>query len=193
MAIDPKDLEKRLPQTRLSRRLDAWISRIGDGISWLWLVLLATIVTNVVMRYVFGEGRIEFEELQWHFYAIGFLAALSYGVVRDEHVRVDFVRARISARMQAWVELYGILLLLLPFIALVLFYAVPFVAYSWETGEVSPAPGGLAYRWFIKGALFVGFALLGLSAWSRLCRVSSFLFGSPAAVEAVDSDGDGAA
>ena len=25
------------------------------------------------MRYLFGEGRVEFEEIQWHLYAIGFL------------------------------------------------------------------------------------------------------------------------
>ena len=67
-------------------------------------------------------------------------------------------------------------------IALVLYYAVPFIAYSWQTGEVSAAPGGLAFRWLIKGALFLGFGLLALAGWSRLCRVASFLFDAPAAV-----------
>lgn len=175
----PRTLEAALPHTRLSRRLDGWLTRIGAAVSWLWLALLVTIVANVVLRYAFGEGRIEFEELQWHLYATGFLVALSYGVVGDDHVRVDFIRNRIGLRMQAWVELYGILLLLLPFLLLVLIYSVPFVAYSWQTGEVSPAPGGLPYRWFIKAMLFVGFALLLLAAWSRLCRVASFLFGAP--------------
>ncbi len=182
MSSGRRALEAHLPHTRLSRRLDGWVTRIGDATSWLWIALLVTIVTNVVMRYVFGEGRIEFEELQWHLYAIGFLGALSYGVVSDDHVRVDFARARMTVRVQAWVELYGILLLLLPFVALVLYYAIAFVSYSWQTGEVSQAPGGLAFRWFIKGALFVGFALLGLSAWARLCRVWSFLFGTPRAL-----------
>ncbi len=182
MSVGRRALEAQLPHTRLSRRLDAWVTRIGDAASWLWLVLLATIVINVVMRYVFGEGRIEFEELQWHLYAIGLLTALSYGVVGDDHVRVDFARNRMSARLQAWVELYGILLLLLPFVALVLYYAVPFIAYSWNTGEVSQAPGGLPFRWFIKGMLFAGFALLGLAAFARLCRVWSFLFGTPPAL-----------
>lgn len=152
----------------------------------MWLVLLATIVTNVVMRYVFGEGRIEFEELQWHLYAVGFLVALADAFESDDHVRVDFLRARVGLRMQAWIELYGILLLLLPFLALVLVYSVPFVGYSWRTGEVSPAPGGLPFRWLVKGCLFVGFGLLLLAAWSRLCRVASFLFGSPPAAPAGD-------
>jgi len=179
MSETKSDLQNALPHTRLSRRIDALVRGIGDTLCWVWLVLLATIVINVVMRYVFGEGRIEFEELQWHLYAVGFLAALGYGVESDDHVRVDFLRARLTVRMQAWIELYGILLLLLPFIALVLFYAVPFVQYSWHFAEVSPAPGGLPYRWLIKGCLFVAFVLLAAAAWSRLCRVASLLFGSP--------------
>lgn len=184
MALEiPPDLHRALPHTRLSLRLDAVIRRVGDAVSWVWLVLLATIVANVVMRYAFGEGRIEFEELQWHLYAVGFLAGVSYAVESDDHVRVDFVRARLSLRMQAWVELYGILLLLLPFISLVVYFSIPFIAYSWQTAEVSAAPGGLPFRWLIKGMLLAGFGLLGIAAWSRLLRVSSFLFDAPVPVD----------
>ena len=168
-----------LPETRLSHRLDALVRRTGDAAAWLWLVLLAVVVLNVLLRYAFGEGRIEFEEIQWHLYALGFLVALSYAVESDDHIRVDFLRGRFSPRVQAWVELYGILLLLLPFTALVLVYALPFAASSWTQGEVSPAPGGLPYRFVIKSALSLGFVLLAIAACSRLLRVSSFLFGFP--------------
>ena len=169
-----------LPHTPLSRRLDAVVRRVGDLASWLWIVLLAVVVLNVVLRYLFGEGRIEFEEIQWHLYATGFLIALGYAVESDDHVRVDFLRERFSRRLQAWIELYGIVLLLLPFVALLLLYSVPFIASSWAQSEVSAAPGGLPFRWAIKAVLFGGFALLGLAAIARLLRVMSFLFGFPA-------------
>lgn len=167
-----------LPETPISRRLDGLVRRVGDAVSWLWLVLLAIVVLNVVLRYAFGEGRIEFEEIQWHLYATGFLAALAYAVESDDHIRVDFLRDGMSPRLRAWVELYGILLLLLPFVALVLVYSLPFIAHSFAQGEVSAAPGGLPFRWAIKASLFAGFALLGLAAVSRLLRVAAFLFGS---------------
>lgn len=173
----------RLPHTALSRRLDSIVLRIGDAVSWLWLVLLLTIVTNVVMRYLFDEGRIEFEELQWHLYSIGFLVGLSYCVASDDHVRVDFVYERLRPRLRAWVELYGILLLLLPFVMLVVVYSVPFVAYSFRSSEVSVSPGGLPFRWAIKSVLLLAFGLLGMAAGSRLLRVTSFLFGTPRAVD----------
>lgn len=166
------------PHTRFSQWLDHWLDRIGRVTSWLWLLLLGTIVINVLMRYVLGEGRIEFEELQWHFYAVGFLLGLSYANVHDAHIRVDIVRVKLPLIVQAWIELYGILLLLVPFVVLVLIYTVPFVQYSFATSEISEAPGGLPFRWLIKSSLMVGFALLLLSALARLSRVGKYLFGS---------------
>ncbi len=85
-----------LPATRLSRALDALIEGIGKAVSWLWVVLIAIIVVNVVMRYAFGLGLIVFEELQWHIYAVGFMIGLSFGVVGDRHVRIDALADRFS-------------------------------------------------------------------------------------------------
>lgn len=170
-----------LPHTAFSQRVDPWLMRIGQWISWLWLVLLIVIVVNVVLRYAFGEGRIEFEEIQWHLYSTGFLLGLAYACQADTHIRVDVLHERFPPRLQAWVELYGILLLMLPFIILVLVYSVPFVAASYRLGEESQAPGGLPYRWIIKAVLPLGFTLLLIAALSRLTRVWALLFRTPEA------------
>lgn len=175
----PERNHARLPETHLSRALDHFILRVGRIASWLWLLLMAVILLNVVLRYSFGEGRIELEELQWHIYALGFLMALSLGVVTDDHIRVDLLHERFSLRQQAWIELYGGLLLMLPFLALILIYAIPFVLHSFAAGEVSQAPGGLPYRWLIKAALPVGFAFLTLAVLARLTRATAALFGHP--------------
>jgi len=167
-----------LPETVLSRRIDPLLAAIGHGVSWLWLVLLIVIVGNVFMRYVFGEGRIELEEIQWHIYSVGFLLGLSYAFQADSHIRVDVVSERLPVRVRAWLELYGIILGLLPFVFLILWFSVPFVKLSWSLSEVSQAPGGLPYRWLIKGFLPLGFGLLLLAALSRLSRVWQFLFGA---------------
>ena len=96
-----------LPETRLSRAIDAWLDRLGRWTSWLWLALLGVIVLNVVLRYAFGEGRIEFEEIQWHLYSTGFLLGLSYAYQADAHIRVDVLHERLSPALKAWIELYG--------------------------------------------------------------------------------------
>ncbi|MDC0068722.1 TRAP transporter small permease subunit [Gammaproteobacteria bacterium] len=169
-----------LPSTAISRRIDPLITWVGESISWIWLLLLFTIVFNVVMRYAFGEGRIELEEIQWHLYSTGFLLGIGYTFQVDGHVRVDVVHERLSPRAQGWLELYGILLCVLPFTALILIFSAPFIASSYALSEVSVSPGGLPFRWLIKSMLFIGFALLLLAIVSRFSRVWSFLFLSPA-------------
>jgi TRAP-type mannitol/chloroaromatic compound transport system permease small subunit len=165
-----------LPETALSRLVDPLLMRIGQWTSWLWVALLAIIVINVVLRYAFGEGRIEFEEIQWHLYSTGFLLSLGYALLADSHIRVDVLHERFSPTLQAWFEFYGILLFLIPFILLILIFAIPFVAASYQLSEISNAPAGLPYRWAIKAMLPFGFFLLLLAACSRLSRVWRFLF-----------------
>ena len=178
---DPKALYAggELPHTAISWGLDLFVRKVGDYVSWLWAILVLIIVTNVVLRYVFGEGRVELEELQWHLYSFGFLVGLSYCMVADGHVRVDIFQTRFRLRTKAWVELLGILIFLAPFIALVLIYGVPFVIQAVEVMEGSDAPGGLPYRFIVKSALVIGFFLLAIAAFSRLTRATALLFGYP--------------
>ncbi|CUB05318.1 TRAP transporter small permease subunit [Marinomonas fungiae] len=166
-----------LPNTWLSNRIDPFLRTVGNAASWIWVVLMGIIIINVFMRYALGEGRIEFEEMQWHLYAAGWLFGLSYCFSYDEHVRVDLIYDRMSLRAQAWVEFLGILFLLGPFVAVVMWYAIPFINYSWQMSEISTAPGGLPYRWAIKAMLLVGFMLLALAVISRFSKVVSLLFG----------------
>ena len=168
-----------LPQTPFSKRIDPVLVAIGNGISWIWVLLLAVIVCNVVLRYAFGEGRVEFEEIQWHLYSVGFMLGLGYALQADAHMRVDVLHERLRPRTQAWIELYGSILFVLPFVALMLIYGARFVADSFLTNEVSSSPGGLPYRWAIKAVLVLGFALLGVASFSRITRLWKFLFLSP--------------
>lgn len=165
-----------LPHTSFSRWVDRTVTHIGRWTSYLWLVLLIVIVTNVLMRYAFDQGRIEFEELQWHLYSAGFLLGLSYAQQANAHVRVDLLYERLTLRHQAWIELYGILLLLLPFIILIIVYSVPFVTASYAIDERSQAPGGLGYHWLAKSLLPLGFSLLLLTTLARLSRIWVCLF-----------------
>ena len=170
--------QNQLPQTKFSQRIEAGLESVGRGLSWVWLLLLGVIVLNVTLRYAFASGRIEFEETQWHLYAVGFLGALAYCVKNDSHIRVDVLSERFSPRMRAWIDLYGILLLGLPFCALILYFSVPFVVDSYSSGEISASPGGLPGRFLIKSALPVGFLMLALAFLARLMRVGRLLFGS---------------
>lgn len=172
---------KQLPHTALSLGFDRAVRAIGSAVSWIWMVLLLVVVGNVVMRYVFGQGRIEFEEIQWHLYSVGFLIGLSYALEADDHVRIDLLYERFGLKTKAWVEFLGILIFLIPFIVVVIVYAIPFLTYSIRINEVSEAPGGLPARWAIKSVLLIGFILLAVATLSRLSRCTAYLFGAPSA------------
>jgi TRAP-type mannitol/chloroaromatic compound transport system permease small subunit len=169
----------KLPTTGISQGLDWVVSGIGKCASWLWVVVTGVIIWAVVGRYVFGQGSVFLEEVQWHLAGIGWLLGLGYTLVVDDHVRVDVIHERLSLKTQSWIELFGLMFLLLPFLGLAIYEMVPYAISSWEVGETSQAPAGLPYRWVLKGVLGVAFVLIVIAAISRLFKVTALLFGFP--------------
>lgn len=181
-----------LPQTSLSRRIDAAITGIGKTAAWLWLATVGVIIYAVVGRYAFGQGSVTLEEWTWHLAAAGWLLGLAYTLVVDDHVRVDVLHERMSLRMQAWVELFGLVFLLLPFLAICVWEMTPYAYSSFLQGERSQAPAGLANRWILKAVMTLGIGLLFVAALSRLARVTALLFGFPRPIAVKTSEGNAA-
>lgn len=168
-----------LPTTTVSRIVDRILVAIGSWSSWLWLAVMGVILTSVISRYVFESGSIAMEELGWHISSFVWLLGMAYTLVYDQHVRVDVFHERFSQRTQAWVELLGIVFLLLPFVAVVVYYSYTYFYGSFRLAETSQAPSGLPYRWFLKFVMMASIALLGLGALSRLLKCTALLFGFP--------------
>ena len=168
-----------LPATAFSLAIDRIVRWLGEKASWLWLVLVLVIVVQVAQRYVFGRDSIALEELQWHIYGVAFLLGLGFCLQVDRHVRIDVLAEQWSLRTKAWIELIGLVVFLLPFVIAVTYEATKLVHTSWQFGEISPAPGGLPYRWIIKAFIPLGFFVLGIAGLSRLSRCTAYLFGFP--------------
>lgn len=150
--------------------IDRFILHLGRAAAWLNLLLVAVILLQVVLRYVFHNGQVALEELMWHLYATAFMLGLSYALVTDQHVRVDLLHERLSVRARAWVEVLGIVFLLLPFAWVVFDHSLDWLAASYRVNESSENPTGLPYRWLIKSLVPASFGLLLLAAISRLWR-----------------------
>ncbi len=154
----------------------ALIEKISEGIGrlsgWLVLVLVLLICYDVAMRYLFQEGSVALQELEWHIFALIFLLGGAYTLKHDEHVRVDvfYQSGWMSARRRAWVDLLGCLFMLLPFCWLMIYSSIPFVSQSFGWGEGSPDPGGLPFRWLLKAMIPFGFALLALQGVAMMVR-----------------------
>ena len=169
------------PRTWLSDMIETALGSLSYVLNAIWFALVMIIVVNVTMRYALGINYVWVEEVQWHIYAVGFMFGIGYAVMHDAHVRVDVLAANFRPTTRAWVEAFSIIFIILPMCWLIISYGIPFVEASYNRGERSSAPGGLANRWMIKSVIVLAFAYIGLAAFARLLRVSCFLFNFPRA------------
>lgn len=167
------------PRTWLSDMIETALGSLSYVLNAIWFALVMIIVVNVTMRYALGINYVWVEEVQWHIYAVGFMFGIGYAVMHDAHVRVDVLAANFRPTTRAWVEAFSIIFIILPMCWLIISYGIPFVEASYNRGERSSAPGGLANRWMIKSVIVLAFAYIGLAAFARLLRVSCFLFNFP--------------
>lgn len=144
----------------LADKLDSVSEITGRWVSWLVLVLTLLVCWDVLARYFFHRGSIALQELEWHLFAIIFLLGAAYTLKHDSHVRVEILYNRLSKRGQLIADMVGIVLLLLPFSALVIWASLGFIETSFSLNESSPDPGGLPFRWLLKSVIPAGFVLL---------------------------------
>ncbi|MCK5097491.1 MAG: TRAP transporter small permease subunit, partial [Desulfobacteraceae bacterium] len=147
------------------------VERIGHIAMWSNGLLVFIIILQVILRYVFNNGLIALEELEWHLYAVGIMTGASYAMVKDVHIRVDLVHSRLSNKTQTIFEIFGILFLLLPFLCVIFHHSLDFVYEAWRLSERSPSPMGLPYRWVVKGLIPFGFGLMILVAMSKITKL----------------------
>jgi len=164
---------KKMP---LADGIDSFIQKIGHTIVWVYLLLIITIILQVVLRKGFSSGLIVLEELQWHLYACGVMFGLSYAQTTNSHIRVDILYGRFSATTKSVIDILGILLLMLPFVAVIFIHSLDFVYDAWRIGESSESPSGLSYRWLVKAIIPLSMGLLALSMFSKLIREINFLY-----------------
>lgn len=154
----------------LSRLVDSVNDRVGRAVRLLTLLLVLVTTLDVLMRYLLHTSFVFVQEAEWHVFAVLFLMAAGYAHLRKDHVRVDIVYARQSARTRAITDLIGGLLFLFPTCFLVIYSSIPFIVASIGVLEGSPDPGGLPGRFVLKAAIPVGFLLLALQGISELIK-----------------------
>jgi TRAP-type mannitol/chloroaromatic compound transport system permease small subunit len=148
------------------------------GRAVLWLVGAATLISaiNALVRYGLGRSSNAWLEIQWYLFGAIILLAAGYTLKHNGHVRIDVLYGRFSARTQAWIDLLGALLFLLPLCGLMVWLAWPGFVDSFQSGETSPDAGGLI-RWPVRLLIPLGFALLALQGVAEVIKRIAFLRG----------------
>ncbi len=164
------------PLLTFAHFIDRLNLRIGRAVSWLILATVLISAGNAIMRKAFHMSSNAFLEIQWGLFSAVFLLAAAYTLLKNEHVRIDIFSSRRSPRAQAWIDLIGGLLFLLPLCGIVLYHAWPFFLTSFAAQEWSNNPGGLIL-WPAKLMIPAGFTLLLLQGFAEIIKRIGFLLG----------------
>ena len=99
-------------------KLSAVIDWITDHIGryTIWLLLAATVISagNAVSRYGFSLSSNAMLEVQWYLYSAVFILCAGYTLLKNQHVRIDLVSNRMSAKGRNWVDAIGLVVFLIP-------------------------------------------------------------------------------
>jgi len=160
----------------IARAIDRVNELIGRWVSWLILLAVLVSAGNAVIRKTFNVSSNAWLELQWYLFGAAFLLAAAYTLKQNEHIRIDVIYGLFSRRAQHWIDLFGHVFFLMPFVLLMITYFVPYVGLSFRTGEVSASAGGLVI-WPAKSLLLIGFSLLGLQGISEIIKKVAIMNG----------------
>ncbi len=172
------------------RSIDRLNDAIGRSVAWLTLAMVLIAFTVVVLRYVYAIGWVWMQESYVWLHGIVFMLGAGYALLHGGHVRVDIFYRPNSARYRAWVDLAGVVLLLLPVVVMVMAMSWDYVLASWARLEESREAGGLPALYLLKTVIWAFCILVGMQGLSLAARSVLVLSGEEG-FAAGDNEGGG--
>lgn len=161
-------------------KISALIDKISEwlGKFAMWLILAAVIISagNAILRKAFNIGSNAWLEVQWYLFAGVFMLGVGYVMLKNGHVRIDFISGKLSRRTNAIIDSAGIVVFTIPLAIIMVYLGWPLFERAWNTGEMSENAGGLI-RWPVLALLPLGFTVLAAQAFSELVKRVAFLRG----------------
>jgi TRAP-type mannitol/chloroaromatic compound transport system permease small subunit len=154
----------------LSTGIDRFNQFLGKAASIMILLSCVVSATNALLRYSLDISNNWPLELQWYLFAAAVMLGAAYTLKRNEHVRVDLIYSQLSDRGRLYVDLFGLIVFLLPACLLFSWLSWTTLFYpSWLVSEHSLNTGGLS-RYPIKFIVPFGFFMLSLQGLSEIIK-----------------------
>lgn len=159
---------------RLSKLIDKLNDRFAEIAKWAVLASCVISAGNALVRYLANYSSNSLLEIQWYLFGACVMLGAAQVLRLNEHVRVDVLYGNYPGKVQAIVDLAGILLFLIPVMVLMIYFSWPLFVKMYQTGEMSSNSGGLI-RWPAMLLLPVGFTLLLLQGISEAIKRAAWL------------------
>jgi TRAP-type mannitol/chloroaromatic compound transport system permease small subunit len=161
---------------KLSSAIDKFNELVGKLVMWLVLGAVVISAGNATLRKAFDIGSNAWLEIQWYLFAAVFMLGVGYVMLKNAHVRIDFISSKLSKRTNAIIDAIGIVVFTIPLSIILIDLGWPVFQRTFETGEMSQNAGGLI-RWPVWFLLPAGFAILLAQAVSELIKRIAFITG----------------
>lgn len=154
----------------IAAKIDKITELIGRSASYVILPMVGLTFGIVVLRYGFGFGRVWLQELVIYLHATFLMLGISYGLLKNTHVRVDVFKTYFKPKTQIWIEIMGALVFIIPMSTLIFYKSLPYVYQSLVILESSPDAGGLPGRFILKALIPIFCGLIFLQAISIIIK-----------------------
>lgn len=154
---------------RLAEGIDALNNALAKIAMWAILVSCVISCANAFIRFIFSNSSNGWLEIQWYLFATAVMLGASNVLRLNEHVRVDLIYGQVSARRKVQIDLFGLIVFLLPVMSLMIVLSWPLFYDKWVIGEMSSNAGGLL-RWPVWLMLPLGFFMVLLQGISEIIK-----------------------
>lgn len=171
------------PETLVSALL-----KLALGVDWISeklgrvaavAVMMAALISagNAFVRYGFDLSSNAWLEIQWYLFAVTVMLGSPLVLKLNEHVRVDLIYGKLGGKAPVYIDLFGLVVFLLPVMLLLAWLSWPLFLKMYLSGEMSSNAGGLV-RWPAMLLLPLGFAWVSLQGMSEIIKRVAYLQGT---------------
>lgn len=155
-----------------------WVSERFGRIASVAVMLAALISAgNAFIRYGLDISSNGWLEIQWYLFAVTVMLGAPIVLKLNEHVRVDILYGKLKKHAPVYVDLFGLVVFLLPVMGLMFYWSWPLFIKMLFSGEMSQNAGGLI-RWPAMMLLPLGFGWMFLQGLSEIIKRVAYLQGT---------------
>ena len=154
---------------KLAAAIDRLNAAIGRSMIWAVLASVLLAAASALLRKLFHLYASSWTEMQWYLFGAVFLFSAAHMLQIDEHVRVDVLAQRWSARTRALIDLAALAAVALPISLIMVHLGAAHAWSAWRHGEHSYMADGLII-WPVRALVPIGFGLFALQVVAEIIR-----------------------
>ena len=142
----------------------------GKLVAWLILPMMASLVYEVVARYLFDSPTIWAYDTTYMLAGTLFMLGSAYALRNGSHVRADFLLSALPPRWQALIDVLLYLIVYFPAMALFFWASLTYAHQSWLQHETYPQSPWMPIIYPLKTVMPVTIALLFIQGISEFLK-----------------------